>query len=120
MPGAEPHKPPAGIDEPLLRECGEVVAEYGARLLFAELRSLGRAPDRVERARIYPIFARHLASCIPHALLTMRAGLARGVRFADTATAFVTSIREAVLDAIGEAYPGVPDKHPGPAAPPRS
>src|SRR5579864_7635859 len=100
MSGAEPRNPSSGIDESLLRECGEVVAEYGARLLFAELRRLGRAPDPIERTRIYPIFARHLASEIPHALSAMRKGLARGVQFAATGTAFATAIRESVLDAI--------------------
>jgi hypothetical protein len=120
MTGAESRNPSSGIDESLLRECGEVVAEYGARLLFVELRKLGRTPDQVERARLYPIFARHLASAIPHALAAMRVGLAQGTRFAATGTAFVTTIREAVLDAIEEAYPGVAAGHPGPAAPPRT
>jgi len=45
-------------DDLLLQECGETVAQYGARLLFTELRSRAIAPDRDERTRIYPIFAR--------------------------------------------------------------
>jgi len=107
MPETAPRENAPQVDDSLLRECGETVAEYGARLLFSELRSMAISPDRSERTRIYPIFARHLASAIPGALALMRAGLRRGERFAATGTAFVATIREAVGDAIDEAYPGV-------------
>ena len=118
MASTESRNRQSHIDDALLRECGETVAEYGARLLFTELRVLGMTPDRTERARIYPIFARHLAFAIPQALLIMRTGLQRGGQFAATGTAFVTTIREAVFDAIEEAYPGAIDRRMGSATPP--
>jgi|SRR5579871_2577683 len=118
MAGIESRNDPSHIDDALLRECGETVAEYGARLLFEELRARGMSPDRLERARIYPIFARHLALAIPTALTIMNVGLRRGAMFGKTADAFVTTIREAVWNAIEEAYPPAGGRRNGSVPPP--